>query len=119
MNPEEVKEFEEYVETKVGESLRRQRALSLLREWFPDGGTVYVIRRRRTRHGNLIIDAKRIGVERTPINIGVTVADALRRPYQYNYDGFYASQHEMPDLFTRQLSEALYGQVGKLRVEMM
>src|SRR5262245_11837134 len=60
---------------------KQKRAVSALQEWYPQGGKVYVIRRRRSRNKVLIIDCKRIDqATGRPINIGLTVAEALDRP---------------------------------------
>jgi hypothetical protein len=94
-------------------------ALAELREWYPTQGKVYVIKRRRTRTGRLIIDCKRmVDVERL-LPIGRTVAAALGREFREDQDGFVATSRELPDLFTQYLSRDVFGQPGRLYVEMM
>ena len=99
-------------------SEKQKRAIGSLREWYPQGGKIYVIRRRRTRQHNLIIDCKRIDhATGRPINIGLTVADALDRPYLYAWDGFQCYEYELPDIITGRLSLMVCGDRGLLNME--
>lgn len=105
-------------EANITPEMKRDVALTHLREWFPNGGKIFVIRRRRSKRGNLVVDCKRV-VGHDAVPMGITVANALERHYNFERDGFYCRASELPELFTSTLSRSLFGEPGKLTVEML
>ncbi len=105
-------------ETPTEWQLQRDAAREVLRSIFPDGGKLLVVRRGSRKGKRAIVDCKRLDAH-CVIPMGQIVADALSRPYLYESDGFAVGAEELPSLFTGILSLALYGQRGKIQVEML
>lgn len=94
-------------------------AQGTLRLVYPSGGTIYVRALKSSHSARLLIacDADAMTGGRVPVTM--EVADALKRRFMDDRNGFFCRADEFPELITIRLSVELYHEPHRLTVEWM